>query len=227
MKNNMFKDVSAVIFDIDGTLMDSIGRIVECLRLSCSEIGVEVPSEEKSKAVIGLSLGQAIAGIMPDCNEDDVRKSIEVYKNAYLRLEKDKPTELFDDARGVIEELKHRGYKIGIATGKSRQGYDRVMGYTRLSEFIDVSSTGDEVRSKPDQQMLNRLSDELRIPPKGCLMVGDSSLDICMGVNAHTHTAGVLTGVHDRDTLMNAGADTVVNTLTDLLELLPGRDVSE
>ena len=70
--------------------------------------------------------------------------------------------------------------------------------------------------------MLNRLSDELRIPPKGCLMVGDSSLDISMGVNAHTRTAGVLTGVHDRNVLMNAGADVVVNSLTELLDYLPG-----
>ena len=210
----MFKDVSAVIFDIDGTLMDSISRIVECIRISCSEIGASVPSSEDSKSVIGLSLGQAIASILPGRSEDEISKAVDVYRNTYIRMEKDDPVKLFDDAFGVMEELKNRGYKIGIATGKSRKGYDRV---------IDVSSTGDEVRSKPDQQMLNRLSDELLIPPKGCLMVGDSSLDISMGVNAHTHTAGVLTGVHDRETLMNAGADAVVNTLTELLDLLPDR----
>ena len=219
----MFKDVSAVIFDIDGTLMDSISRIVECIRISCSEIGASVPSSADSKSVIGLSLGQAIASILPGRSEEEIRKAVDIYRNTYIRMEMDDPVKLFDDAFGVMEELKNRGYKIGIATGKSRKGYDRVMGYAPIARFIDVSSTGDEVRSKPDQQMLNRLSDELLIPPKGCLMVGDSSLDISMGVNAHTRTAGVLTGVHDRETLMNAGADAVVNTLTELLELLPDR----
>ena len=221
-ESNMFDDVKAVIFDIDGTLMDSISRIVECIRISCSEVGADVPSNEDSKSVIGLSLGEAIASILPGRNEEEVRKAVEVYKDTYLRLEAENPTTLFGDAYDVVSELKKRGYKIGIATGKSRRGYDRVMSYVSIAPFIDVSSTGDEVRSKPDQQMLNRLSDELRIPPKGCLMVGDSSLDICMGVNAHTRTAGVLTGVHDRNTLMNAGADAVVNTLSDLLDLLPG-----
>ncbi|MBQ4489203.1 MAG: HAD-IA family hydrolase [Ruminobacter sp.] len=218
----MFNDVRAVIFDIDGTLMDSINRIVECIRISCSEVGANVPSGEQSRAVIGLSLGQAIACILPGRDEKDVLKAIEVYKKTYLKLEQDNPTGLFADAYDVLLELKKRGYKIGIATGKSRMGYNRVMSYVEIAPLVDVSSTGDEVRSKPDQQMLNRLSDELRIPPKGCLMVGDSSLDISMGVNAHTRTAGVLTGVHDRNVLMNAGADVVVNSLTELLDYLPG-----
>lgn len=122
----------------------------------------------------------------------------------------------------MVTDLKQKGYRIGIATGKSRKGYNRIMSYIGLKDLVDVSCTGDEVRSKPDPQMLLRLSDELLLPPKACLMVGDSTLDLTMAQRAMMESAGVTTGVHSRARLATIKPTVITDSLTELDQLLPG-----
>jgi phosphoglycolate phosphatase len=211
-----FNNIKAVIFDIDGTIMDSIGRIVECMQLSCKDMSVEAPSVQACKDIIGLTLAEAVDTLLPNFNEKLRTQTVQCYKDNYTKLEDECPTQLFKDTEAVFEQLHANGYKIGIATGKSRKGYNRVMGYTNLARYIDVSVTGDEVRSKPDQQMLLRACDKLLLPVKACLMVGDSVLDIGMANNALMPSAAVLTGVHDYERLSKLAPVSITENLTDL-----------
>ncbi len=216
----MFKGVKAVIFDIDGTLMDSISRIVECIRMACESCKVQVPTPQESKNIIGLTLTEAIRQLFSDLSEEKIAEVVEAYKKIYTDYEDREPTALFDDSLTTIKKLREHGIKIGIATGKSRKGYNRVVNYANLKDLVDVSCTGDEVRSKPDSQMLRVLSDELQIPVQACVMVGDSLLDLDMATNAHVLGVGVTTGVHSREVLEKANPVCIVDSLTELADLI-------
>lgn len=200
----VLQNIKAIVFDIDGTIMDSIGRIVECLQDSCAQYGIEKPSTEDCKNVIGLTLPEAIATLISNESQETIDKVEEFYRVEYVRKEELKPTSLFDGVEELFKNLKEQGFKIAIATGKSRKGYNRVIQNTPLEQYIDVSVTGDEVRSKPDPQMLVRISDILMLPYKAILMVGDSLLDLEMAKKISMPSAGVLTGVHDSDILNTA-----------------------
>ncbi len=214
------QQVKAVIFDIDGTIMDSIGRIVECMQISCAQCGTNVPSVEACKNIIGLTLHKAVEILLPTESATVQDQVFETYKANYTKFENEQPTALFAGTEEVFAKLKCAGFKIGIATGKSRRGYNRIMGYTNLAQYIDVSVTGDEVRSKPDSQMLRVASDYLQLPVKACLMVGDSTLDIAMANNAHMLSAAVLTGVHDALTLATEKPTVLTDNITSLCALL-------
>ena len=218
----MFRDIKAVIFDIDGTIMDSIGRICECMEYACVETGLKAPTKEATKEIIGLTLDEAVETLFPGKNAEQINKTVELYKQVYTERENEHPTSLFTDCISVVTDLKQKGYRIGIATGKSRKGYNRIMSYIGLKDLVDVSCTGDEVRSKPDPQMLLRLSDELLLPPKACLMVGDSTLDLTMAQRAMMESAGVTTGVHSRARLETIKPTVITDSLTELDQLLPG-----
>lgn len=220
----MFKGVRAVIFDIDGTLTDSVGRIVACIGFACAALGYPRPSEREARAVIGMSLGAAVARILPGRPPEEIARAAAVYRAEYARLERECPVPLFPGTSETLAELKARGYRIAVATGKSRRGCAAILSRPGLAPYVDASAAGDEARSKPDPQMLLRLSDLLAIPPRGLLMVGDSALDVLMGARARARTAGVLTGADDRGTLLRAGAEAVAEDLPGLLALLPGAD---
>lgn len=217
----MFKDIKAVIFDIDGTIMDSIGRIVLCMERACSSTNIPIPSAEAIKEIIGLTLPEAVKTLLPMAQEERIEQTVLAYKQIYTQIEDEQPTTLFPDCLPLFALLKSKGYKIGIATGKSRKGYNRVISYANLKDFIDVSCTGDEVRSKPDPQMLIRLSDELKLPTRACLMVGDSELDLSMAHKANMCAVGVTTGVHSRSRLATIDNLAIVDSLTELGSLLP------
>lgn len=212
----MLSNIEAVIFDIDGTLMDSIGRIVESMTLACTASKIPVPSEEACKNIIGLTLREAVDTLVPESHKDKVDEIVANYKKTYVELELANPVKLFEDAIPTLELLKSKGIKIGIATGKSRQGYKRVSEYANLKSYVDASVTGDEYKSKPDPEMLIACADMLKLPIDKCLMVGDSALDIAMGNNAGMLTAAVLTGVHTAEKLHENHPTIIVNSLENL-----------
>ncbi len=212
----ILKNLKAVVFDIDGTIMDSVSRIVKCLQESCMAFGLPAPEKDACKNVIGLTLPEAIAALLPNESQDVIDKVTERYRIDYTRSEDEKPTQLFKNAVSLFEALKANGYKIGIATGKSRKGYNRVIKNTTLGKYVDASVTGDEVRSKPDPQMLLSLSDKLLVPAKAILMVGDSTLDLAMANKINMPSAGVLTGVHNEETLKTENPLLIVPDLADL-----------
>ncbi|MGN1392502.1 MAG: HAD family hydrolase [Succinivibrionaceae bacterium] len=215
----MFR-IKAIIFDIDGTLMDSIGRITKCIELACERCGLSIPQDSSTRNIIGLSLPLAIKTLFPHEDINRLQEVAEAYKNIYIELETKFPVKLFDDAIPVLKSLRSKGYKIGIATGKSRHGYNRVAEYSNLKSFVEVSVTGDEYKSKPDPEMLISCAKKLNLECDECLMIGDSILDIMIGNNANMKTVGVLTGVHTKEQLSRVKPTMIVHNLTELLKIL-------
>ena len=213
---NSFKDIKAVIFDIDGTLMDSVGRIVQCMQYSFHKGGYAEPDDYACRQVIGLSLVEAVADLATDLSETEVLRLVDYYRECYTRMEDEHPTSLFDDAIPVLQNLYKHGYIIGVATGKSRKGCRRILNSTGLGNIVQISVAGDEFRSNPDPEMILAVADRLMLPVKSCLMVGDSTLDIGMAEKLHMPGVGVLTGVHDRSTLETCHPLAIVSGLTEL-----------
>lgn len=219
-KKELLSGIKCVVFDIDGTLMDSIPRIVECIGLSCKKHNIEAPSQQACFNVIGLGLNLAIQQVIPNESKDTQALVAETYRLTYTELEDAKPTELFPGALDMIKKLKENGIKIAIATGKSMKGWNRVAKYAHLGEYVDYVVTADTALSKPNNQMLRKISDSLKLPIKSCIMVGDSTLDIQMAINAKMPNIAITTGVHTKEQLYNSNADFVVDDLSSILDLL-------
>ena len=217
-----FSGIKAVIFDIDGTLMDSVGRIIKTMQLSFREQGIPEPDAAAAKEVIGLSLKEAAEQLLPEAAPDVCQALVAAYRKNYTLLEDREPTELFRDAVPFLRELRRRGFYTGLATGKSRKGCRRVLEGYGLSQYIDVSVAGDEFPSKPAPDMLLAAVGMLGLPAASCLMAGDSELDLLMAERAGMPGAGVLTGVHDRERLASCHPIVIAENLTELRRLLLG-----
>ena len=217
-----FDSVKAVIFDVDGTLMDSVGRIIKTMRLSFQNLGLAEPDTVSIKNIIGLSMKEVAEKLLPEASEELRSALIASYKKIYTELEDREPTELFSDALPVLRKLRGKGYRTGLATGKSRRGCVRVLESYGLSPLIDVSVAGDEYPSKPAPDMLIAAAGALGLPVSSCLMVGDSALDLGMARKAGMPSAGVLTGVHGRERLAARNPAAIVGSLSELVELILG-----
>ncbi|WP_406041678.1 HAD family hydrolase [Succinimonas sp.] len=217
-----FSGIKAVIFDIDGTLMDSVGRIVKTMQLSFRELGLAEPDAAAVKNVIGLSLREVAEELLPDAELPVRQALVAAYRKNYTLLEDREPTELFRDAVPFLRELRTRGFHVGLATGKSRKGCRRVLEGYGLSQYVDVSVAGDEFPSKPAPDMLWAAAGMLGLPAASCLMAGDSELDLMMAERAGMPGAGVLTGVHDRERLASCHPIVIAENLTELRKVLLG-----
>ncbi len=214
------KDIKAVIFDVDGTLMDTVGRIVSCMEAAFKENSVELPSKQAIKNIIGISLVEACATLNRSLSEEKVAAIAESYRQIYIASEKKEQAKLFKDAIPVLEKLKDNGYRLALATGKSRSGCNRIMKCCGLDKYMDASVAGDEVPSKPAPDMLIKAASLLGCHLNQCLMVGDSTLDLAMADKAGMPSAGVLTGVHDEITLNTCHPLGTFGSLTDLWNFL-------
>lgn len=188
-----------IVFDWDGTLMDSADTIVECLLASCRDIAVAPPTREAARHVIGLGLGEALASMLPDLPSERHRELVERYRTHFLSRDSDVP--LFDGAAQTIADLHARGYRLAIATGKSRRGLDRALAQTGLGEFFHATRCADESASKPDPRMLNELLQQFDLKAQQALMIGDTTHDIRMAQQAHVDCVAVAHGAHHADDL--------------------------
>lgn len=188
-----------IVFDWDGTLMDSADTIVECLLASCRDIAVAPPTREAARHVIGLGLGEALASMLPDLPSARHGELVERYRTHFLSRDSDVP--LFDGAAQTIADLHARGYRLAIATGKSRRGLDRALAQTGLGEFFHATRCADESASKPDPRMLNELLQQFDLKAQQALMIGDTTHDIRMAQQAHVDCVAVAHGAHHADDL--------------------------
>lgn len=215
-------DYHLLVFDWDGTLMDSEARIVACLQSAIAVTGAEPRPPARLSHVIGLGLGEAIRSLYPDQGPGFVEAFAEAYRERFLALDHS-PSELFDGAVETLELLRERGYRLAIATGKARRGLDRVLGKLGLSAYFDATRCADETRSKPDPRMLHELMSELALPPERTLMIGDTEYDMQMAVNAGVAALAVSYGVHPVDTLLRIGAHGHIDAIRDLPAWLSAR----
>jgi len=184
-----------IVFDWDGTLMDSVARIVACVQAAVRELGQPLPGESEIREIIGLGLHEAVQTLFPALGAPLREQIVQRYRHHFL-VQNRTPSELFAGARSAVEELAGAGYRLGIATGKGRSGLDRVLETTGLGEFFGATRCADETRSKPHPEMLLQVIQELGGTPQQTLMIGDTEYDMEMARNAGAWSLGVAYGVH-------------------------------
>lgn len=214
----MPKRFELLVFDWDGTLMDSAGAIVASIQESCRDLGLPVPERERASHVIGLGLKDALSYAVPQLPRSDYGKLAERYRHHYLARDSD--LELFPGMREMLAGLKQQGYLLAVATGKSRAGLERVLEATQLKQYFDSSRCADETHSKPHPAMLQELMQELLIEPEATLMIGDTAHDLQMAVNAGVPALAVSYGAHPRDSLTALNPLGCVDTPQELLPWL-------
>lgn len=195
-------DKKLIIFDWDGTLMDSESRIVNCMRAAIDDLGLPERSRDQLKNVIGLGLREALHMLYPDSDEQRLADLVERYRHHFL-FEDTTPSELFDGVADMLASLNSAGYFLAIATGKGRPGLNHALASCNVGHLFHASRCADETRSKPHPQMLEELLDYFAVEPDQSLMIGDTEFDLEMAKNANTHSLAVSYGVHERERLLN------------------------
>ncbi len=184
-----------VVFDWDGTLSDSTAIIVRCIQAAVSDVGGDRPSDAAASYVIGLGLMQALAHAAPDVPVERYPELGARYRHHYSAHQHD--ISLFAGVLPLLAELKMRGYQMAVATGKSRRGLNDALQAAELRGVFDGSRTADETAGKPDPRMLRELMAEFKVQPERTLMIGDTTHDLQMALNAGCASVGVSYGAHE------------------------------
>ena len=189
-----------LVFDWDGTLIDSAPTIVACIQSACRDLRLAVPDDERASHVIGLGLRDALAHAVPGLDPDEYGRVVERYRHHFLQ--RDPHMALFDGTREMLHGLRDAGHVLAIATGKSRAGLARALESTRLGPLFSASRCADQCASKPAPDMLRELMDELDVPAERTLMIGDTIHDLQMAANAGVAAVAVCYGAHPRAQLV-------------------------
>jgi len=197
----MTRGIRLIVFDWDGTLMDSEARIVNSLRASADDLGFEALGDNTLRNVIGLGLKEAIATLYPFAGDDGHRAFADRYRHHFLAPGAE-TSPFFPGALELVQDLYGRGFLLGIATGKSRRGLDRELTEHACGRFFHATRCADETFSKPHPQMLLDIMDRLGMSPKETLMIGDTEYDLLMAQSAGAGAVGVSYGVHERERLL-------------------------
>jgi phosphoglycolate phosphatase len=184
-----------IAFDWDGTLYDSTRLIVRCIQAAVIDVGGAKPSENDAAWVIGLGLAEALARAAPDVPKEKYAELGARYRYHYLQHQDD--LVLFDGVLQMLDALRARGHKLAVATGKSRRGLNEALKSVALRDRFDASRTADETFGKPHPRMLLELMEELDVPAERTLMIGDTTHDLQLALNAGCASVGVSYGAHE------------------------------
>lgn len=218
MKAAMGKRFDLLVFDWDGTLMDSAGSIVAAIQEACCDLGLQVPSQAQASYIIGLGLSDALQTLLPDLPPQDYGRLVERYRYHYLA--RDETIPLFEGVAGVIRSLHQAGFTLALATGKGRRGLDRALEQSGLAPFFHGSRCADETFSKPHPGMLLELMDELGACRERTLMIGDTTHDLRMASNAGVQALGVAYGAHPKHALLELAPLDCVDSVAQLHQWL-------
>jgi phosphoglycolate phosphatase len=216
----MHKPYELIVFDWDGTLMDSEAHIVASMEKAVADLGLPALEREVISNVIGLGLGEAIASILPVQGPEVHRQIVDRYRYHFLAED---PCEPFAGAEEVLRSLSRRGYWLAVATGKGRGGLDRVLQSTGFGTYFHLTRCADETRSKPHPQMLEEIMDGLGVTAAATLMVGDTEYDLQMARNAGVASLAVDYGVHARERLLQCNPLACLDDIQRLPEWLAQR----
>ena len=207
----MARQFDLIVFDWDGTLMDSTAAIFAAIQGAARDLGLAEPSIERASHIIGLGLADALMHALPDLPRERYRDVAERYRHHYLA--RDQELTLFGGVEAMLDQLAACGHALAVATGKSRLGLDRALDHSGLRPRFLATRCADECHSKPHPQMLEELMRELGTTPARTLMIGDTTHDLNMAIAAGTGAVGVSYGAHPREQLDALGplycADTV------------------
>ena len=207
-----------IAFDWDGTLFDSTGIIVRCIQAAVRDVGGATPTDEAASYVIGLGLMQALAHAAPDVPPEKYPELGLRYRHHYSVHAAD--VILFPGVLPLLESLKARGHLLAVATGKSRQGLDEALQSVELKGVFDGSRTADKTAGKPDPLMLHELMAQFDLPAERVLMVGDTTHDLQMALNAGCPSVGVSYGAHKSDSFADFRPRHVAHSVQDLHDWL-------
>ncbi|AXA24107.1 HAD family hydrolase [Pseudomonas putida] len=217
----MSKPYELLIFDWDGTLADSIGRIVEAMNAAAERAG-EAPSADAAvKGIIGLALSEAISVLYPHLDARQLEIFRQHYADIYTALDQ-QSSPLFEGVVESLEAFRSEGYRLAVATGKARRGLDRVLKANGWEGYFDITRAADETRGKPHPLMLEEILAHCRVEPGRALMVGDSAFDLQMASNAGMHSVAVGYGAMSLQALSEFGPQVCVEHFSQLREWLAG-----
>jgi len=193
------KQFDLIVFDWDGTLMDSTSTIVKCIQAAARDLSLPIPRDDTAAHVIGLGLHEAMQAVLPDVDPMYYPRMVERYR--YHFLSRDHDLTLFKGVQEMLDELSHSGYFLAVATGKSRVGLNRAMSEVKVMSMFDATRCADETFSKPHPAMLQELTRELGQDMRRTVMIGDTTHDLLMASNAGAAGIAVQYGAHPADQL--------------------------
>jgi len=215
-------DYELLIFDWDGTLCDSIGRIVDSMRAAASLEGLGERSDEAIKGIIGLGLPEAIARLYPELvGSGRVEGFRQRYAESYMALDV-RPSPLFPGVVECLESFRRRGLRMAVATGKSRRGLDRVLAGHGWLDYFEITRCADETASKPDPLMLDEILAHCGVSPEKALMIGDSSFDLDMARRAGIDSVAVGYGAQSLSELLAFAPRLAINEFSELRRWFEG-----
>ena len=204
-----------LIFDWDGTIIDSAARIVSSMQKAARDLDQPELTDDAVRNIIGLGLPEAIRALIPDVDDAIIPPLRERYGHYYLNAD-DTPTALFEGVEETLVNLRQKGFRLAVATGKSRRGLQRVFGDTGLEYLFETSRCADETTSKPHPHMLEEILDETGLAATDAVMIGDTEFDLEMGVRAGMDTIAVSYGAHHIDRLMQYNPALVMHRFPEL-----------
>ena len=217
--NRFNSPYSLLVFDWDGTLIDSIEQITVSLQIASKKICSENISEQAARSVIGLGLQEAVEQLHPGKAPDIIEKIADAYRHHYLH-ENIVPSPLFDGVTEMLEELNNAGFEMAIATGKSRQGLDKSIAEHNVAHFFSTTRCAGENKSKPHPEMLLGILNDSQTSPEKAIMIGDTEHDLMMAKNAGIDAIAVSHGAHSTDRLMPHKPLSCLENISDLTAFL-------
>lgn len=211
------KTFELLVFDWDGTLMDSEAHIVASMQRSLQDLNLPALSGEKIRDIIGLGLRESILRLLPDSDDAQMLAIVDRYRYHFFA---DDPCVPFAGAEQVLQQLHQAGYLLAVATGKGRRGLNRVLQSTGFSQYFVETRCADETQSKPHPQMLLEIMEMLEIDAQRTLMVGDTEYDLQMANAAKAAALGVDYGVHTRERLLACSPLACLSSISELPEWL-------
>lgn len=215
--------IELVIFDWDGTLIDSQANIVDCMRSMVRDLALPDKTDDELSNIIGLGLYEALNTLFPEHDHVAYQNMIDRYRYHFLSSDPSLP---FPGAEEVLNELSNNDYLLAVATGKGRRGLDKALDQSGFRHLFHATRCADETRSKPHPQMLEEILDLLGVEPDNALMIGDTEYDLQMAKHAGVHAIGVGYGVHDLERLLRCEPITVIQEIRALLDWLNGEKIA-
>jgi phosphoglycolate phosphatase len=192
----MHKPYDLIIFDWDGTLVDSQAQIISCIREAFVKVGLAPPEPAAARHIIGLSLEAAACRLAPQADRTMIEALADTYRELAL-ANSNHSTQLFEGVESGLRSLRQQGLYLAVATGKGRRGLDQALNGTELANIFDITRCADETCSKPHPMMLDEILSDLNLEPERAVMVGDTSYDIEMANNIGMDSIAVTYGMHE------------------------------
>lgn len=216
-----------IIFDWDGTVVDSLGKIQRCMQAAMRDAGLPVLDESDIRQIVGLGMHEATDTLFPEASAEQKGALQVAYREHFIAAEQAGSCSFYPGVLDTIQWLRDDGHLTAIATGKSRAGLDRVLAANGKAHLFDGSRCADETASKPDPMMIKQLLQQFQVPADDAIMIGDTDFDLNMAAAAGVDGIGVSFGAHSIERLKNAQSERIFDSYAELQAWLKGYSSSD